>query len=100
MLLLGSLRSDWGVAYCAEVLAGLETRVRHRPSEAAFLFGAADMLREELDTPIDPLNAERLQRDLQLTKDALSAEEFAKAWDAGRRSGMKGALERVEVLPR
>ena len=90
--LYGELGHKLAVAYCSEILAGLEIHNAGRPSQAAFYFGAAEFLREELGAPIESFNAKRLARDIAQTKAMLKEEEFTAAWEAGRGLGMDGVL--------
>lgn len=71
------------IAYCAEIIAGLSCKHRDKPSDAALMFGFADALREEIQSPIESFNAERLQADIQATRDAMTPETFQASWDAG-----------------
>lgn len=71
------------IAYCAEVIAGLSTKHRDKPSDAAMFFGFADALREEIESPIESFNAERLQADIEATENAMTSDTFQGSWNAG-----------------
>lgn len=71
------------IAYCAEIIAGISTKHRDKPSDAALFFGFADALRKETESPIEPFNAERLQSDIRLTEAAMTQETFHASWSAG-----------------
>jgi non-specific serine/threonine protein kinase len=71
------------IAYCAEIIAGLSTKHRKRPSDAAMFFGFADALRKEIESPIESFNAERLQADIKVTESAMTPDTFKGSWDAG-----------------
>jgi len=71
------------IAYCAEIIAGISTRHRDKPSDAAIFFGFADALRKEIESPIESFNAERLKADISATEAAMTLESFRGSWDAG-----------------
>jgi non-specific serine/threonine protein kinase len=71
------------IAYCAEIIAGLSTKHRKRPSDAAMFFGFADALRKEIESPIESFNAQRLQADIKVTESAMTPDTFKGSWDAG-----------------
>ena len=90
--LYGELNHRLAVAYCLEVLAGLETRLGEA-AEGAVLFGAAEALREELSAPIEAFNEERLNNDVQATRDALGDETYQTHHARGRQmSGERAVL--------
>lgn len=72
------------VAYCAEVLAGLSLRHFDDPAHAALLFGFAAHLRDEIATPIEPFNEQRLRDDIEAAQAALDESAFQAAWRAGQ----------------
>jgi hypothetical protein len=53
-------------------------------TRAARLFGAADMLRTVMGTPIPPAEREGYDRDVDAARAALGEEAFAAAWEAGQ----------------
>ena len=55
------LKHKEAIARCAEVLAGLEIRSKGNPSEAAFLFGAAEAIRQEIEVPVEPFNLVQME---------------------------------------
>ena len=71
------------IAYCAEIIAGLSCKHRDKPSDAAIYFGFANALREEVESPIEPFNAERLKADIEATESAMTPETFRESWSAG-----------------
>jgi len=71
------------IAYCAEIIAGLSTKYRAKPSDAALFLGFAEALRDEIESPIEPFNAARLQADISATEAAMTAETFRASWSAG-----------------
>ena len=46
-------------------------------------FGFADALREEIESPIESFNAERLQADIEATEKAMTSDTFQGSWNAG-----------------
>ncbi|NJN52565.1 MAG: tetratricopeptide repeat protein [Gammaproteobacteria bacterium] len=70
------------IAYCLEVLAGIELE-RDRCERAPELLGAAEALREEINAPVEPFNRERLERDIARAR-AARGTDFAAAWQRGR----------------
>lgn len=86
------LKHPVGIASCAELIAGLETRHKDNPSEAAFLLGAADAIRNRIEVPIEPFNLDKVNGELQITRDALTDENFQNAWSAGQQLEVDGIL--------
>jgi predicted ATPase len=93
--LLAELKHKAAIAACAELIAALEVRFKDRPSEAAFLFGAAEAIREAIDVPVEPFNLKRLEDDIQAARDAINQEDFLAAWHAGRGLAVDGVLRHV-----
>ncbi|MEM7077566.1 MAG: tetratricopeptide repeat protein [Pseudomonadota bacterium] len=93
--LFGALQMKLAIAYCAELLAGMELKANEQPSEAAYLFGAAARLREELNADIESYNAERLAGDQSTTRSALSSEDYELAWQTGYQLGAEGVLRHI-----
>jgi predicted ATPase len=71
------------IAYCAEIIAGLSSKHRDKPSDAALFLGFAEALRKEIESPIESFNAERLQADIKATENAMTPETFQASWNAG-----------------
>ncbi len=93
--LYGSLGFKVAIAYCMEVLAGMDCKHMDRPERAATLFGAADILRQEIDAPIEAFNADRLNQDIETTRTALGEHKFADAWQQGRNLGADAVIENL-----
>ncbi len=89
--LAGGLEDKHLVAYCAELIAGFEVRLGD-PAEAAFLFGAADDIRDKIEVEIESYNAERIETDKALVRGALSEEQFNASYENGVRLGVNGVL--------
>ncbi len=79
-----------GAARCAEVVAGFEVRHKQRPYEAAFLFGAAEAIREEIDEPVESFNLEAMTADIAHTRSGLDEDTCRDAWNSGRISKLEG----------
>jgi tetratricopeptide (TPR) repeat protein len=71
------------IAYCAEIIAGISVKHRNKPSDAAIFFGFANALREEIESPIESFNAERLEADKAAAKAAMPEDTFEVSWNAG-----------------
>jgi non-specific serine/threonine protein kinase len=71
------------IAYCAEIIAGLSSKHRNKPSDAAMFLGFADALRKEIESPIESFNAERLRADIKATSSAMTPDTFQGSWNAG-----------------
>jgi tetratricopeptide (TPR) repeat protein len=89
------LKHKAAIAGCAVLIAGLEIRVKDCPSEAAFLFGAAEAIRKRIDVRVEPFNMGKIADDIQTTRDALNEEEFQLAWNAGRELEIDGILRHL-----
>ncbi len=64
-------------------------------SEAAFLFGVAEAIREELEAPVESFNTERIEDDKRRTREAMDEDDSLAAWEAGRQLGIDGVLRHV-----
>ncbi len=82
--LIVELRQRHALAYCLEMIAGLDA-ASGSAVRAARLFGAAEALREELGSPVSPANLERYRRDVDSVRKLLDDAAFQEAWAAGRR---------------
>lgn len=91
LAIFNQLNMDITIAYCLEVIAGIDV-AEGEPLRAARLFGAAEILREEIGTPVESFNRERYDKDLASVRDALDTAIFDEARSNGR------ALSRVDVV--
>jgi tetratricopeptide (TPR) repeat protein len=89
--IFNQLDMDITIAYCLEVIAGIDI-AEGEAQRAAQLFGAAELLREEIGTPVESFNQERYKSDLAAVQAALDATAFYTARTAGRN------LSRAEVV--
>ncbi|MDQ3863197.1 MAG: tetratricopeptide repeat protein, partial [Actinomycetota bacterium] len=97
-LLLEALRAfrDLGdedaVTECLESLAGA-AGARRASKTAAILFGAAEAGREELGTPIRPVDRDRYERFVATARRAASERAWESAWKAGRAMTLREASD-------
>jgi tetratricopeptide (TPR) repeat protein len=82
------------IAWCAETLAATAAR-RGRLRHAARLLGAAEALRENAGTPVQPSERAAYDETVALTA-ALDEEELVAEWNAGRLLSLTGILELAE----
>ena len=80
------------IAHCLEVLAGFDC-AGGRADEAAVLFGAANAIREEIGTPIESFNAERVDRDVGSARQQLGVAVYDQHWHRGRKLDVAEAVE-------
>lgn len=92
---MAELKHKAAIATCAELIAGLELRIKDCPSEAAFLFGAAEAIRKRIDVPVEPFNMDRMERDIGATRAAINEEDFLVSWNAGRELEIDGILRHL-----
>ena len=83
LLLYAELKMDIAIAYCLEVLAGIDA-AEGLADRAAQLFGAAENVREEIGAPVESFNLERYQGDVSSVREALERDTFDAAWATGR----------------
>lgn len=105
-LYLESLTIRWeledkrGIAECLEKFAGLIAA--RQPQRAARFFGAAESLRETIDTPLPPTEQAAYDRDVMAVRAGLSEADFKEVWQEGRalplEEALAYALEDEEVI--
>ena len=71
---------------------------RHEPARATRLLGAAQAQSERTDLAMDPDEEPEFQRGVSQCRSALSASEFQKSWDDGRRTSDAEALALAESI--
>ena len=108
MLLLGALRAfvrlgdEDATTECLDSLAG-GAGARGEWARAATLFGAAEAAREELGTPIRPVDRERYERFVATSQRGQDEKAWTAAWSAGRamslRQAIEGALSPESIAP-
>ena len=89
------LHDAWGLPSSFEDLADL-AGMTGQPLTAARLYGAAEALREAIGVPLPPYHRPEYERELAVTRAALSTEDFAAARAAGRALPLEQAV--VEAL--
>jgi len=72
-----------GLAHSLDAMAGLAA-LQGRQPRAAKLFGAAEVLREEIKMPLPPPDREEYDRYVWLAREGLHENTFAAAWSQGR----------------
>jgi predicted ATPase len=80
------------MAHCLELLAGIDIE-QGRAAEAVELLGAASVVREEIDVPVEPFNMTRYQADRAAALEALGEEAFDSCWQRGRSMDLEGAVD-------
>ena len=89
---------DWrGVAECVMGLGSVAVYTRHAEL-AARLFGAAEAALERLETTFSVTNRADYERALARLRAALSPDQLATAWRAGRATGLEEALHAASHL--
>jgi len=89
--LLWDVRALWGVALALEGLAMIEARAETEAgwTRAARLWGAAQKTREQIGTPVPPVD----KKEFAAFEAHLRAQLDAPVWEAGRESGRTLTLE-------
>src|SRR5207245_8123823 len=79
---------DWSSDVCSPISAAGEAR------RAARLFGASEVLREEMGRPLPPSNRSRYDRDVASARREMADAAFAEAWQEGRSMPLQRSEER------
>jgi non-specific serine/threonine protein kinase len=79
------------LAECLEEFAGLAA-ARRQPARAARLAGAAEALREALETPAEPMERAANEATVAVARTALGDSAFAVAWTAGQALPLDAAI--------
>ena len=58
-------------------------------------FGHRTHIHDEIEIPLEPYNLDQVSKDIQLTREEISAEEYSTAWNMGRDLGVEGVLRHV-----
>jgi predicted ATPase/DNA-binding XRE family transcriptional regulator len=77
-----------GIAWCLERFAEIE-RKRGRSERAARLYGAADDLRQRVDTGVDPPERSEHERSIALARAQLGPARWDSAWAVGRAMSLR-----------
>ncbi len=93
-----ALQSKWFIAASFEALAA-GVLVQGQPTWAARLWGAAEMLREGMGTPIPPIERPAYERMVANARTQLGESAFAAAWAQGRAMTPEHVLASLEPAP-
>jgi predicted ATPase/transcriptional regulator with XRE-family HTH domain len=89
-------RGNYGaVAWCLEGLAGVAC-ARRQLDRSAWLYGAAEALREAIGCPLSPGRHGTFDRDVATIRAALGDEALMAAWEAGRATPLEHL---IAILP-
>lgn len=89
--LFKDLNTNYGMATCIATLAGPAAKLGY-PQRAARLLGAANAELESLGTGHQPSDQIEIKMFILDVRQALSPEEFQKAWDEGRAMSIREAV--------
>jgi predicted ATPase/DNA-binding SARP family transcriptional activator/DNA-binding CsgD family transcriptional regulator len=92
MTTMARVGDEDAVTECLDSLAGA-AGTRGHSRRAARLLGAAASIREELGTPIRPVERERYERFVALSRRSLEGEAWRAEWTAGRAMSLEEAAE-------
>ena len=92
LTIMRQLGNQSGIAESLESMAGV-VQGQGRPGRAARLGGAASALRESIGSPRHPAEQAEMDKTIASVREALGEEAFAAAWDAGRATPWKQAVE-------
>ena len=91
-----------GIAWCLERLAEIALITGQSKSssyskkdiqQAAILLGAAEAMREPVDSKIDEVDLSEYRRQMEIIREQLDETAFIKAWTKGRGMSLKQAIE-------
>jgi predicted ATPase/class 3 adenylate cyclase len=85
------LREKLDIAMCLEGLAHV-AGAEGQPERVVRLYGAAEVLREAIDTPLPTSDRADYDRSVSAARAELGEETFAKAWEEGRKMMMEEAI--------
>jgi predicted ATPase/DNA-binding CsgD family transcriptional regulator len=92
LLVHRNLGDRWRVASVLEEIVG-SLLVRNDPERATEVLGATDALREQLGTPVPPVEAPDLDATRAALERRLNAGTFASAWADGRAHELDGVVD-------
>ena len=78
-------------------LAGIAIRLK-QPARAARLFGAVDKMLKTIPNPMDPIEQEEFSQDVALTREALTGDEFSRAWAQGQSISTEESLREARTI--
>jgi non-specific serine/threonine protein kinase len=92
------LQDRWGIAANLEDLADI-AGLTGQPLQAARLYGAAELLREDIGAPIPPFYQSEYEREVAISRRALPDAVFTAAWEAGRALPLAQVIEEALASP-
>ena len=84
--------------YCLAGIGGVDV-ARRRFERAARLLGAADALADAVGIPLQPLEQEQFERDVEAARAALPEAAFSQAWAMGRSLSLDAVVAEVVAAP-
>jgi predicted ATPase/Tfp pilus assembly protein PilF/DNA-binding XRE family transcriptional regulator len=91
-----SLGDNMGIASCLEELARVAAKSEPESEDiqrgAAVLFGAAEMLRDALNTPLSPAERPLIEQEVARVVEQLGEGAFSEAWSRGRAMSVEEAV--------
>jgi predicted ATPase len=97
LTLRATLGDKEGIAYCLEGLAEI-ARARGQPKRAARLWGAAEILREELGVPLPPSARTRYDQLVADTRASFGAAQFDAAFANGRSMSLAQVAAEAQAM--
>ena len=70
--------------------------VRDRPTKAAFLYGAAEALRESTKSPLPDADGADYRYEVKMARSRMDGVIFAEAWNRGRSASLEDVLATIE----
>ena len=92
LTLVGELGNKFFIALCLEFLAGID-QIQKQPERAARLYGVVEALRQDIGTPIPPVDRDDYDRSVAAVRAELGEEAFAAAWAEGRTMTIEDAVK-------
>ena len=89
-----TLGDERGIAMCLEKLGGIAIAQR-QVEFAARLFGAAEVLREVRNTPIEGMDAADYGRFVEQLREQVAADVLEVTWNEGRQMRLSQLLEQI-----
>lgn len=89
------IREGGNTSYVAESLEGLAgvAAAEGNHDRAARIFGAAEAMRERVPAPLPPVARPGYERDVALVRKGMGEEAFTAAWEEGRATPVREALD-------
>jgi hypothetical protein len=97
--ILSALGSQMFVPACLEVM-GMLAAVQNRALEAAELWGTAEALREDMGTPMSPVERVDYSKAVAAARSEIGEEAFARAWAKGRSTPVEQVITTMLKIDR